>query len=81
MEKAKLRLEHIQTDLLNNFRGLVVAAKLLNRKERLQLMHSIFHIGDLERFQFDWNYLAPSGLSTKDFIAPTSFSFHGNRSF
>ncbi len=81
MRQAKPRLEHIQTDLLNNFRRLGVAAKLLNGKERLQLMHSIFHMGDLEKFQFDWNWLAPSGLSTKDFIAPTSFSFHGNRIF
>ena len=81
MRQAKPRLEHIQTDLLNNFRRLGVAAKFLNGKERLQLMHSIFHMGDLEKFQFDWNWLAPSGLSTKDFIAPTSFSFHGNRIF
>lgn len=81
MRQAKPRLEHIQMDLLNNFRKLGVAAKLLNGKERLQLMHSIFHMGDLEKFQFDWNWLAPSGLSTKDFIAPTSFSFHGNRIF
>lgn len=81
MRQAKPRLEHIQTDLLNNFRRLGVAAKLLNGKERLQLMHSIFHMGDLEKFQFDWNWLVPSGLSTKDFIAPTSFSFHGNRIF
>jgi type IV secretory pathway VirB4 component len=81
MRQAKPRLEHIQTDLLNNFRRLGVAAKLLNGKERLQLMHSIFHMGDLEKFQFDWNWLATSGLSTKDFIAPTSFSFHGNRIF
>ena len=81
MKQAKPRLEHIQTDLLNNFRRIGVATKLLNGKERLQLMHSIFHMGDLEKFQFDWNWLAPSGLSTKDFIAPTSFSFHGNRIF
>lgn len=81
MRQAKPRLEHIQTDLLNNFRRLGVVAKLLKGKERLQLMHSIFHMGDLEKFQFDWNWLAPSGLSTKDFIAPTSFSFHGNRIF
>lgn len=81
IKQAKPRLEHIQTDLLNNFRRLGVAAKLLNGKERLQLMHSIFHMGDLEKFQFDWDWLALSGLSTKDFIAPTSFSFHGNRSF
>ena len=30
---------------------------------------------------FDWNWLAGSGLSVKDFIAPTSFSFPGSRTF
>ena len=34
MRQAKPRLEHIQMDLLNNFRKLGVAAKLLNGKER-----------------------------------------------
>lgn len=28
-----------------------------------------------EKFLFDWNWLAPSGLSTKDYIAPSSFEF------
>lgn len=81
MKQAKPRLEHIQTDLLNNFRRLGVSAKILNGKERLQLMHAIFHMGDTEKFQFDWNWLVPSGLSTKDFIAPTSFAFDGSRTF
>ena len=81
MKQAKPRLEHIQTDLLNNFRRLGVSANILNGKERLQLMHAIFHMGDLEKFQFDWNWLVPSGLSTKDFIAPTSFAFDGSRTF
>lgn len=81
MKQAKPRLEHVQTDLLNNYRRLGVSAKVLNGKERLQLMHSIFHMGDLEKFMFEWDWLVESGLSVKDFIAPTSFSFHGNRVF
>ena len=45
-------------------------------------MHAMFHMGDTnDRFTFDWNWLAGSGLSVKDFIAPTSFSFPGGRSF
>ena len=28
-----------------------------------------------EPFAFDWDWLAPSGLSTRDFIAPASFEF------
>ena len=37
MRQAKPRLEHIQTDLLNNFRRLGVAAKLLTVKKDYSL--------------------------------------------
>ena len=33
------------------------------------------------RFRFDFSWLAPSGLSTKDFIAPSSFQFGEGRYF
>ena len=81
MREAKPRLDHVQTNLMNNFKRLGVVAKVLNGKDRLQLMHAMFHMGDNDRFYFDWNWLAGSGLSVKDFIAPTSFSFPGGRSF
>ena len=32
-------------------------------------------------FCFSWDWLAPSGLSTKDFIAPTSFEFRTGKQF
>ena len=81
MREAKPRLDHVQTNLMNNFKRLGVVAKVLNGKDRLQLMHAMFHMGDNDRFYFDWNWLAGSGLSVKDFIAPTSFSFPGGRTF
>uniref|UniRef100_UPI00272C0827 VirB4-like conjugal transfer ATPase, CD1110 family n=1 Tax=uncultured Oscillibacter sp. TaxID=876091 RepID=UPI00272C0827 len=34
-----------------------------------------------ETFRFSWDWLAPSGLSTKDFIAPSSFEFRNGRMF
>ena len=81
MREAKPRLDHVQNNLMNNFKRLGVVAKVLNGKDRLQLMHAMFHMGDNDRFYFDWNWLAGSGLSVKDFIAPTSFSFPGGRTF
>ena len=81
MKQAKPRLEHVQTDLLNNFRRLGVSARTLNGKERLHLMHSMFHMGETDKFFFDWKYLVESGLSVKDFIAPTGFAFKTNRTF
>lgn len=81
MKEAKPRIEHVQTNLLNNFRRLGVSAKSLNGKERLQLMHSMFHMGAFDKFFFEWNWLTNSGLSVKDFIAPSSFVFPGGRTF
>lgn len=81
MKQDKPRLEHVQTDLLNNFRRLGASAQVLNGRERLQVMHDMFHMGDNDKFFFDWEWLPGSGLSVKDFIAPTSFSFPGGRTF
>ena len=83
MKQAKPRLQHVEMDLLNNFRRLGVRAKSLTGKERLHLMHSMFHMGegDNEKFFFDWKWLVESGMSVKDFIAPTCFAFPKSRIF
>lgn len=81
MREAKPRLQHVQTDMMNNLKRLGVSAKVLNGRERLKLMHAMFHMVDHDRFYFDWSWLVGSGLSVKDFIAPTSFSFPGSRTF
>ena len=78
---AKPRLERLETDILNNFRKLGVKAEPLDGKARLALMHGIFHIDGQEPFKFDWKLLAPSGLSVKDFIAPSSFEFTSSKHF
>ena len=82
IKQAKPRLAHVMNDILNNFRQLGVMARPLNGKDRLKLMHDMFHMGDPEdRFHFDWKWLTKSGLSVKDFIAPTAFAFPGSRIF
>lgn len=81
MKNAKPRLIHIETDILNNFKRLGVQARTLNGLERLEVMHRQFHMGDDAKFNFDWKYLTSSGLSVKDFIAPSSFAFPTGRYF
>ena len=81
LRTAKPRLERIETDILNNFKRLGVAAEALNGWERLHQLHSIFHMDEPQPFLFSWDWLAPSGLSTKDFIAPTSFEFRNGKNF
>ena len=78
---AKLRLERIETDVINNFKRLGVVSAPMNGMERLRLLHAVFHMDSRESFRFSWDWLAPSGLSTKDFIAPSSFQFRNGRTF
>ena len=77
---AKARLSRIETDVLNNFKVLGVTARPQTGYERLQTLHGVFH-PEGEPFRFSWDWLAPSGLSTKDFIAPSSFRFGEGRYF
>ena len=81
MKEAKPKLIHVETDLLNNFKRIGVQAKLLNGRERLALMHQIFHLDGQEKFIFDWKNLVPTGTSVKDYIAPSAFAFNRNRTF
>ena len=81
IKAAKPRLERIETDILNNFKRLGVAAETLDGKARLAQLHGIFHMDEQVPFRFDWSWLAASGLSTKDFIAPSGFEFHTGKQF
>lgn len=81
LKAAKPRLERIETDILNNFKSLGVAAEPMNGMERLRLLHGMLHMDEQEPFRFSWDWLASSGLSVKDFIAPSSFEFRTGRSF
>ena len=81
IKAAKPRLERIETDILNNFKRLGVAAETLDGKARLAQLHGIFHMDEQLPFRFEWDWLAASGLSTKDFIAPSSFEFRTGRQF
>ena len=81
VRNAKPRLERIEAELLGNFKRMGVHAQALDGKTRLALLHGIFHMDTKEPFAFDWDWLAPSGLSTRDFIAPASFEFPDGRTF
>ena len=81
VKEAKPRLDRIETDILNNFKRLGVSAESLDGKQRLALVYGMFHIDEQTEFKFEWNWLASSGLSVKDFIAPSSFEFENGKDF
>ena len=81
VREAKPRLERIETDILNNFKVLGVKAYPLNGMERLQIMYETFHQEEQQKFDFSYDRILQSGMTTKDFIAPTSFLFKSGKDF
>ncbi len=78
---AKTRLERIEADVLANFKVLGVKAKVLNGFERLAILHQMFHPDGERKFRFAWDAIWQTGLSSKDFIAPDSFTFQNGQYF
>ena len=77
---AKPRLERIETDIMNNLKAMGVSSHPLSGYERLKLLYQTMNPDLQEPFLFNFDMVARTGLSTKDFIAPTSFNF-GNKAY
>ena len=81
LKEAKPRLERIEADVLANFKVLGVRAHSLDGYERLAILHRMFHPADNQKFKFAWDAIWKTGLSSKDFIAPDSFTFKSSQYF
>lgn len=81
IKDAKPRLERIETDIIQNFKKIGVYAEPMNGYDRLKVMHGTFHIGESVPFRFNWDWLPQTGLSPKDYIAPSSFEFKNGKEF
>ena len=81
LKAAKQKLERIEADIKGNFKILGVEVKSLDGLERLELLHASFNEGSKEQFGFNWDLVYKTGLSSKDFIAPTSFDFRDSKTF
>jgi type IV secretory pathway VirB4 component len=76
---ARPRLERVESDILSNFKKLGVVAYTLNGYKRLEALYGQLHPNGKERFVFSWDDIPKSGLSTKDYIAPSGFDFRQSR--
>lgn len=81
LKAAKTRLERIEADVLANFKVLGVKARALDGYERLAILHRMFHPAGERKFRFAWDAIWKTGLSSKDFIAPDSFTFKNGKYF
>lgn len=67
--------------MVGHFRALTVAAHPMDGYERLTILHRCLHLEENRKFRFNWDSLNHTGLSSKDYIAPSSFFFKDGRYF
>ena len=80
-KQAKIKLKNITDEMIAMFKTLGVTARVLNGKQRLEILYKELNPLSSEPFVFDWGYRAKTGASVKDFIAPMSMSFKEKNSF
>ena len=81
LDTARRRLERIEADIMGNFKRLGAEARPVDGRERLEVLHSQLHPSGREPFYFDWKLIPQTGMSTRDYIAPTGFDFRQSRFF
>lgn len=74
-KNAKLKLSKISKQIEKYLHKFNSKSKVLNGYERLELLFRIFHPATKEKLMWNWDMPIRTGLSSKDFIAPSSFSF------
>ena len=80
-QAARPRVERIEADLRTHLKNMGVRSEPLSGYDRLEVLHGIFHPDGREKLRFNWDAVVNTGLSTKPFIAPSSFDFRGGRTF
>ena len=80
-QTARPRVERMEADLRNHLKNMGVRSEPLTGYDRLEVLHGIFHPDGREKLRFNWNAIVNTGLTTKPFIAPSSFDFRGGRTF
>lgn len=81
LKAARDGLKRIEKEVLKKFKAIGARAHTLSGTERLEIIYHMFNPDRSEPFRFSYEMLAETGLCTKDFVAPTSFTFSKRESF
>ncbi len=71
--EALLKFHAYDTEVLTNLRKVGAKGRVLSTEERLALLHDKFRKGREGDFRVDFEHLKEQGLSSKDYICPSSF--------
>lgn len=72
--EANQRFGRIERNISNHLKTIGSACHMMTTTERLELIHDKMRSGKEGTFHIDYDFLERSGLSSKDYVAPTSFS-------
>lgn len=73
--EALLRFHKIDVEVINNLKKIGSDGTIMSTDERLSLLHDKMRKGREGEFRVDYNFLKEQGLSSKDYVAPSSFWF------
>ena len=79
--EALLRFHKIDKEVVNNLRKIGSNGKPISTDDRLSYLHDKMRKGREGEFKVDYNFLKEQGLSSKDYIAPSSFYFKAKDHF
>lgn len=74
-KSARMRMSKMNKQIEQHLKQMESKSRILNGYERLELLYRIFHPATAEKFLWNFDMAVSTGLSSKDFIAPSSFSF------
>lgn len=80
-KEARIKLNNISDEIMSMLKAIGVTGKVLDGKERLEMLYKELNPLSTEPFIFDWSYRAKTGASVKDFIAPNYMNFKFKKSF
>ena len=81
IKTVRPRMEKIKSDVMRNLKNMGVESRSLNGVERLKLLYELLNETSEEEFKFNYDLVAKTDLTSKDFVAPTSFNFSRGQYF
>lgn len=72
---ALLRFHKIDAEIITNLRRIGSDGEVLSTDERLEYYHDKYRKGNEGDFQINYDFIKTQGISSKDYIAPSTMAF------
>lgn len=73
--EALLQFHKVDAEVIDNLRRIGCRGEVLSTEERLSYYHDKFRKGHEGELNIDFDFIKKYGISSKDYIAPSSFEF------